>query len=259
MRDGLRLEQIVHERPEQCRQRDHESQVSQERLALQLRPRPGAVRVGGMGATRWHAFSHGDRPGDTHCTHETQQWEKRAFGQEGRDTLGAHATDEAAERSSRGHTRHQRLRRMRVEAFVEQRPERGDRNPAQHTGVQVEEHCRGARLWTEKHPLDQEQCRVRPDEDGSYARRPTLREQPSRHLRCGDGKHGCTGHEVRQALNGEEGQEQPVADGVRANLLCDERRRCQRRDQLGPETATRHQLPICSSSRVASTRASSYS
>ena len=148
---------------------------------------------------------------------------------------------------------------MRVEALVEQRPESRNRNPAQHTGVHVEERRRCPRLPAEKRPLHQEQSRVRRKEDGNKPHWAEPGKQPSRELCGADGQDGCTGNEVGKALNREEGQEESIADGVPPHLLCDERRRSERRGHSRPGLGHGTSLPICPSSRVARTLASSYS
>ena len=234
--------------------------ISQQRLPLKLGPRSGAVRRVHAGRSAGgRSLSDGHDAGDADRADEREQQKKRALGQQGRHALGAHAADETSERRRPCHARHQRLRRMRVEPLVEQGPERGDRNPAQHAGVQVEEHRRRPRLRAEKQPLDQEQCRVRRNDRGNRPRRAQPGQQPSGEVRGDDREHGRSRDEIGEALNLEERQEQPVADGVSANLLRDERRRGQRRDQVWLPIDHDALLPTRSSSPVTSTRASSYS
>src|SRR6185436_19151791 len=88
------------------------------------------------------AFPESDGAGHTDSSDEREQWKQSALWEQGGDALGAHATDQSAEGGCAGYARHQWLRGMWVEAFVEQRPERGDRDGSQHGGVQVEKHSR---------------------------------------------------------------------------------------------------------------------
>ena len=122
---------------------------------------------------------------------------------------------------------------MRIEAFVEERPERRDRDCSEYGGVKEEEHSRGRRPPAEKHPLNQKECRVRREQRRSNPNGSKPRKEASGKLCRDDREGGCAGHEVGKAFNREEGQEQSIANRVRSYLLCDKCRCGQRRDHLG--------------------------
>jgi hypothetical protein len=155
-------------------------------------------------------------------------------GSRAADALGAHAADEAAERGGARHARHQRLGRMRVEPFVEQRPIGRDRNRANHGGVEVEEHRRHRRVPAETDPLDDEQRRVASEKDGHHATRAEPVEQPARHPRGGDRQHRGTAHEIRQALDWKQRQDEPIANRIAGHLLRNQRCGSRRSGDVGP-------------------------
>jgi hypothetical protein len=171
------------------------------------------------------SLSHHHDAGDARCADETQQRKQRALGQQGRHALGAQAAEESAERRRPCHPRQQRFRRVRVEPFIEQRPEGGDRNPAQHAGVEVEEHRHQPGLWAEQQPLEEEQRGVCRKEQWNRACRPQPGQQSSGERRDDHREQGRTSNQIRKTLNAVVRQEQPIADGVSAHLLHDERRR----------------------------------
>ena len=123
--DDFRLEQIV----DQCRERrgecDHQGEIAKQRHAPDLGPSAPAVFLHRRSSTpRGHAAT--DEHGTRHArgARQSQQTEHRSLGQEDRHALRADASSQAAKGARRGDSRHQRLGRVRVEALVEQRPER---------------------------------------------------------------------------------------------------------------------------------------
>src|SRR5262245_13456397 len=109
---------------------------------------------------------------------------------------------------------------MRIEAFIEERPERRDCNCSEYRGMKEEKHSSSRRLPIEKHPLNQKECCVRREQRRSGPNGPKPRKEASGELCRDDREGGCARHEVRKAFNREKGQEQSIADRVRSYLLC---------------------------------------
>src|SRR3982751_6924815 len=90
--DGLRLEEIVDQRAEQCRQSDDQREVAQEWLLLELRPRSLAVwSVRDRRSAGGRSPSDGRGAHDTESADKRQQRKQRALRQQGGDSLSAHA------------------------------------------------------------------------------------------------------------------------------------------------------------------------
>ena len=147
VRDRLGLEGVVGQARDRRRQQDHEREVPQVGVAPDLRPRCRRFGLGRALRAAWrarHAPPPPRRPPPAKPTSASRTSSARGGG-EHRDALGPDAAQEPAERGGPRHPRQQRLRGVRVEALVEQRPERGDPDRAQHRPVQVEQSRRQPR------------------------------------------------------------------------------------------------------------------
>ena len=235
--DGLRLEDIVDERGERGGEGDHEGQIAEKGRAPDRGPSAARILRPFGSSPGGHPASHDEGTHGAGPTRQSQQKEQRALWEKGRRSLGADASHETAEGRGRGHLRQERLRRMGVEPFVEERPEGRDGDGTQDGRVEIEKDRRGSRLPAEQRPFREEQDSAQAQDDGNDASGAEPRQKAARRLGGGDGEDGRNSDEIGQARDREPREEEPVADGVRSHLLGDERRRGERRDELHPRFA----------------------
>ena len=94
-----------------------------------------------------------------------------------------------------------------------------------------DDRCR-LRQRAEQHPLGEEQCPAGREHGRDDANGAEAREQTTRGVRGRDCEDGGGSHEIRQARDRKGGQEQPVPEGVRSDLLRDERGRGEGRENI---------------------------
>ena len=120
VRDGFRLEEVIDEGGQHGRQGNHESQIAEQGCSPDLAPPAEAAHVLTRTLAGRRSASDDDRTDHADAAAQPQRQEQRAFGQQRRNAFRAHPAHQTAEGRRGGDARHQRLRRVRVEAFVEE-------------------------------------------------------------------------------------------------------------------------------------------
>ena len=120
VRDGFRLEEVLDESGQHGSQGNHESQIAEQRCLPDPAPPAEAAHVLLRTLAGRRGASDDDRTDHADAVAQPQREEQRAFGQQRRHAFRADPAHETAEGRRGGDARHQRLRRVRVEAFVEE-------------------------------------------------------------------------------------------------------------------------------------------
>ena len=120
VRDGFRLEEVLDEGGQHGRQGHDESQIAEQGRSPDLAPPAEAAHVLTRTLAGRRRASDDDRTDHADAAGQPQREEQRAFGQHRRNAFRAHPARETAEGRRGGDARHQRFRRVRIEAFVEE-------------------------------------------------------------------------------------------------------------------------------------------
>ena len=211
VRDGFRLQEVLDERGQHGRQGNHERQIAEQRCPPDPAPPAEAIHVLTRALAGRRGASDDGRTDRADEVAQPQRQEERAFGQQRRDAFRADPAHQTAEGRRGGHARHHRLRRVRVEAFVEERPEHRYRDAGQHGRVHVQKHRHRSRLSGQEGPFRDEQDSAEPQHGRDHAGRaepdeqcgslPPPRERPgwpTRPRRTGGSSPGTTSGRTRR-------------------------------------------------------------